>query len=354
MSPTGASRLPLRRKMAFALVVFLAFGTVTGLALLGADVYAHARSQDVAGVNIWGYRGAPVGRKQAGETRVVILGGSTAFGWGLPAHEAIGVFLERRLLADPRTTGRRVSVVDLGAPGQGVYGIRFDLEDFAYLDYDIVVLYEGYNDLGRNKSASDRAVPTDLLGRRRSLVFRLTGYYPILPVLVREKAMAMLSGGDLDRAYAGEDVVFRPGLATRATARTLKTAAEISQRLAARLGGLSSSPPMPSIDTQCVPRWTSYCGDVQAAVSWALERNKHVVFVTQPYISDLHIEQQDNVVAMLEKQFGGDQRLRIANLGRAVDLRNRNIAYDGMHLVAAGNDVIAAYLVDPVLESMRW
>jgi hypothetical protein len=34
-------------------------------------------------------------------------------------------------------------------------------------------------------------------------------------------------------------------------------------------------------------------------------------------------------------------------------MRNRDIAYDGLHLIASGNDTIASHLVEPVLEAAR-
>src|SRR4026209_871488 len=92
-------------------------GAGVAVLLLAADVFAHVRTQHVAGVNVWGYRGSPVPRKQQGEVRIVMAGGSTVFGWGLPDNESIPAFLERRL--NQRGGGRRYSVVNLGAPGQG-------------------------------------------------------------------------------------------------------------------------------------------------------------------------------------------------------------------------------------------
>ena len=71
---------------------------------------------------------------------------------------------------------------------QGAYGFVTDLSDFAYLDYDIVTLYEGYNDLPQ---IPPRGGANYLLWRRSSPVFRWTGYYPLLPVALREKADAL-------------------------------------------------------------------------------------------------------------------------------------------------------------------
>ena len=138
--------LSRRRKIVYGLVTMTLVTLVLLIGLLGADIYAHWRTQNVAGVNVWGYRGAPISAKRAGETRVAMFGGSTVYGWGLPAHESIASFLEQRLNAS--AAGRRFSVVNLGAPGQGAFGFVTDLADFEYLDYDIVCLYEGYNDIG--------------------------------------------------------------------------------------------------------------------------------------------------------------------------------------------------------------
>lgn len=350
--PDTRARLPLSRRVVYAVVAFIGVGLVSVLVLLAADVYLHWRSQNLASVNVWGYRGAPVGRKRPGETRLVLLGGSTAFGWGLPAHESIAAFLERDLQTDARTSSRFTSVVNLGAPSQGAYGFRVDLEDYAYLDYDVVILYEGYNDLGLG-DGGNLAVPNLWRWRRQSPVFRVAGYYPILPVMLREKAIGMLSGGNVNAAYAGRHVVFRPGLAARATAGAFTAAAEVSDRVSEQLGRLSEKPPTPSVDEQCVPRWKQYCGAVRDAVTWALDRRKRVLFVTQPYVSDSHVEQQANVVAMLTSRYGGDRRVRAVDLGHVIDLRDDRIAYDGLHLVAAGNETIATHLVEPVLEMMR-
>ena len=83
-----------------------------------------------------------------------------------------------------------------------------------------------------------------------------------------------------------------------------------------------------------------------------LARDKHVLFVTQPYISDAHVEQQANVAAMLHARFGSDPRVHYVNLGRVIDLADRSIAYDGLHLVARGNERIADHLVAPVMLSV--
>lgn len=359
-----ATTLSRRRARLYGLLLMLISLGVVAAGLAGGDLYVHARTQELTGVNVWGYRGKPVGRKHPGDVRVVMLGGSTAFGWGLPASESVPAFLERRLNTQANSP-RRFSVVNLGAPGQGAHGFLVDLTDYASLNYDIVILYEGYNDLGTNEPAPDAAaasradrgfcfgcsskVPNDLEWRRQSPIFRLTGYFPMLPLVLREKAIALTHGGDVNQAYGTGDVVFRPGLATQATADALKLAAQAAERLEQQLGRLSDDPVVLSVDEQCGPPWNLYCGAVRDAVQWALDRDKRVIFVTQPYLSDKHVDQQAHVRAFLQAKFRGDARLQLLDLGHVINLRDHAIAYDGMHLVAQGNDTIASHLVEPVL-----
>jgi len=339
------SPLSTKRKLVYAGVTWLLAAGLALFVLVTADIYVHWRTQDVAGVNIHGYRGRVIPTKRSGEIRVVMVGGSTAFGWGLPSHESIPAFLERRLNA---ATSKRFSVVNLGAPGQGAYGFLYDLEDFAYLDYDIVCLYEGYNDLG---PITQHGLNNYLLWRRESPVFRWTGYYPILPVVLREKAQAMLNGGNIN-ADPGQ-VRFRAGLGTRAAAGVLTSVADATRGLGGKEGAVPQVPADPAVDDECIEKWRRYCGSVRDAVAWTLAENKKVIFITQPYVSDAHVEQQANVTAMLRARFGNDARVQQVNFGRTIDLRDAAIAYDGLHLVAKGNDAIAAGVVDRVLAAAQ-
>ena len=325
--------LTRKRKLLFALVSAVMVSGVLVLLLLAADIYAHWRTQDVAGVNVWGYRGEPIGKKAQGEIRVVMLGGSTVFGWGLPAHESIPAFLERRLNATP---GRRYSVVNLGAPGEGVYGFRFGLEDFEDLDYDVVILYEGYNDLG---PYTIRGRENYLLWRHESPIFRWTGYYPLLPVVLREKA-------DVLSRDQGNSVRF----GTRVGADVMRTVGELTAFLGGQPGGLTVAPEDVAADGECRDGWERYCGSVRTAIDWSLERGKSVIVASQPYISDAHVSQQANLAAMVRARYGARPSVRYLDLGRVVDMRDTAIAYDGIHLVAAGNDRIAAELVAPIVE----
>ena len=210
-----------RRTLAFGAAA-AALSTLAMIALLLAvDIYLHKKYQDIGGLNVWGYRGPVVGRKQRGELRLVVLGGSTAFGFGVTPDEAFPTHLGH-LLNARRIRRGPVRVVNLAYLNERAYSFRFTLEDYKYLDYDVALLYTGYNDLGR---------PNTFVYRRQSPVFRLSGYLPMLPDLFREQAIARVHGDHQEAAYGDDKTVFN-----RVAARSTSAAVAISRALERQLG----------------------------------------------------------------------------------------------------------------------
>lgn len=341
-SPTrGGIRRRPRRGLLVGAAIALASLAVTASALLGVDVYLHHRYAESVGVNVRGYRGLVAGVKRPGERRVAVLGGSTVFGYGVRTTEAFPALLERRL----ESRLGQVSVINLGYPKEGAWSFRTTLGDYAQLRYDVAILYEGYNDL---RKAHRRAF------RHDSAIFRLTGYFPLLPLVLAEKARAIRYGGDLAERYNVEDPVFRPDVADRASAAALAAAAGVVRSLEAVLGPLAPDGAKPALAAQpgCRERWRDYCAAMEDAVRAGFAHGARVLVVTQPYVADVHVEQQSDMVQHLHETFADERRLFLVDLGRAVDLKDRTVAFDGMHLTPRGNAVIAAALVEPVLAAM--
>jgi hypothetical protein len=223
---------PTRRRVLFAVAAVVIATTAVLAALAGVDVYLHGRYEKSAGFNVWGYRGRTVGKKTADEYRVVVLGGSAAYGYGVSAEDAMPAVLQRLLRA--RTRSPLFTVVNLGYNNEGAYSFRTTLEDYQWLDYDLVMLYEGYNDMSPIR-------PNLQVFRHESPMFRLTGYMPIFPIIFREKAAVMLSG-DPGAAYRQDKkTVFHASLATRAGAGVLDATAEVAEALEAQLGRMSEA-----------------------------------------------------------------------------------------------------------------
>jgi lysophospholipase L1-like esterase len=343
------------RKLVFALVTIAAMTALLVGGLLAVDIYLHRRVQRLD-LNVWGYRGPAAGRKKPNETRIATLGGSTVFSYGVPWTESWPFYLEQRINA-LRPGSVPATVVNLGVPRDSATTFVATLDDYAYLKPDIVVLYEGYNDLEPRpaRNAGSEATMNYLTWRHQSPIFRWTGYLPILPLVLNEKAMALMHGGDLNAAYESKGIVFRPGLATRVTAGALKATSDIEMALERRFGRLSDGDAgaAGAPDDATCGTWSQYCGAMQKAVRHARGRGQRVLVVTQPYLSDLHIEQQRALAASLQREFPGDGRIRYVNLGRLFDLRDPQVAYDGMHLTAAGNARVAAALVPAVVDLMK-
>ena len=338
----------------------MAIAASTAIAALAAvDVWLHGKFERSAGFNIWGYRGPVAARKTADEYRVVVLGGSTVYGYGTTWEESIPAVMDRDLRGRAVGPFRRFSVVNLGYNNEGAYSFRFTLQDFAYLTPDLAVLYEGYNDLPGDYH------PNHALFRHGSPVFALTGYMPILPLVFNEKALALRHGGDLGAAYADPEgrgaVVFRPDLASRATASTLETIMKFEQSLETPLRRLSNTPAGDGdvITGGCDRPWHSYCESVALAVDYALSHHQQVIVAGQPRLMGgelwrRHENQQRALAEMLRQRYGGDRRVRYVDLAYAIDLSDRRAAPDGMHLRGRANRGLAQLLVEPILDMLRF
>lgn len=342
-----------RRKFGlFAAATIVASVVVMLVAVLGLDLYAHHRADRSAGLNRWGYRGPIVGRKQPGEVRVAMLGGSTTFGYGGFWQEAIPALLETELRA--RHTERRWTCLNLGFNTEGAWAFLPNLEDFSHLDYDIVILYEGYNDL-----LGDDA-PNHVVARRRSPVFRATGYFPILPLVLREKAMSLRTGGHLEAEYGGgpagaPQTMFRPGIARHSSATALDAAAGVAEFFGRQFEnvGVTDGESAVRDDLKCVSPWLEYCDSMARAVRFALARGKRVVVATQPRMVDpqlraRHDSQQRALADGLAREFATEPGVVYVDLSDMVDLTDPNLAFDLMHLGVNGNRVIARALTDVV------
>ena len=311
--------------------------------LLAVDVYLHHRVQNLGGVNVWGYRGPVITKKQPGEVRIVAIGGSTTFGYGLPWNESWPYYLERKL-NQSKGSSRIYSVINLGAPAQGAFGFRYDLADYAYLRYDAAILYEGYNDLG------DRDLPSAHFGHART-----TACHSMRSRQLDENAPTRKNdfGSPAVWILLNVRTEFKPGLATRATAAALETAAAIADRAGTQLGYLSSD--VDAIERQSgnVESWRHYVASELGAIEYARTRGVKVLVVTQPYASDTHVAQQRALASAIASRFQHDGGVAYVNLGRLLDVRDREVAYDGLHLVAAANERVADALVPPVMTAVQ-
>jgi hypothetical protein len=340
-----------RKKIVFAIAAIALASTATMIGLLMVDFYLHGRYERSAGYNVWGYRGPRVAAKKPGELRIAMLGGSTAFGYGVNWEDAIPAQLERLLT----TPSAPVSVVNLGYNNEGAYSLRFTLEDYLWLDYDAAILYEGYNDITLNPPEANRQV-----FRRDSPLFRWTGYLPIFPVIFDEKAAALRRGGGASAAYTDSSkTVFRPGIAARGAAGVLSAAVSVGDALEHQLNAMSRSPhrDIPATaGSDCEYPWTIYCQSFANAIEFARAHGIAVIVVGQPEFPPQtarqlrHDQQQQQLARMIERRFGADREVHYVSMRGAVDLADTSKSFDQMHLTVEGNRLVAQRLAGAIRE----
>ena len=342
-----------RRKVVFALIAFGIGMSIAMIGLLGADLYVHHRAERSAGLNRWGYRGPVLGRKQSGEVRVAMFGGSTMFGYGVLWNEALPAQLEQ--IVQQREDGHAIHTINLGYNNEGAYALVPTMQDFAWLDFDVVIFYIGYNDLMGDGG------PNRALYRHESPVFRLTGYYPILPLYLNEKALMLRTGGQLEAAYKNESAanktVFRPGLAARTSATAMEAVSTVIGAVGNSLDDVApaSAATVAPSNAGCSPPWVAYCDSVFRAVTYARAHGMTVVVASQPLgvgadFLGKQVSQQKALADLMARRFGNDAGTVYVNLGPAVDVSNPSYSFDQMHLGAAGNRIVAQALVEPTLK----
>src|SRR5437764_8931093 len=156
-----------------ALTTVFALEAVIGLLTAATilDLDAHWRGVEERAVNMWGFRGET--RLVVTGRRVALVGGSAAYGYGVDAPKAmpnyLGYYLNRGSSKGPHRVP--VDLVNLAAAGDGPLSYVNTLRAYEYLQPDTVCIYDGYAGVGLTGAGG---------ARHRSLVFRATGYLPIL------------------------------------------------------------------------------------------------------------------------------------------------------------------------------
>jgi hypothetical protein len=284
--------------------------------LFELDQHLHRKFDRVSTLNRAGYRGHLLGPKAPNEKRIFLMGGSTALGYGVEANQTVAACLEQLLNANT-AGGDHYSVVNLGFNSAGAAALVSDLRYYSYLEPDAVIFYTGYDDLMVNTFG----------GRQDSVIFRLTGYYPIVPLVISEKAK-LLRYQSWGR-WSQSKPVFRPGEKVQAIPKDL---------------------PAQTVEHW---DWSHYCAEMQNAIKFALRDNDKVLVVTEPYFSAQHIDQQRTLREMIEKEFGNEQRVRYVDLGPVLNPNDQMFTLDGFHLNATGNRIIAEKLLPIIQESVR-
>ncbi len=286
--------------------VLAAQGVVLALlAIVAADLAAHARVEQLGGFNIRGYRGAVAHERQPNEIRLVFAGGTRAFGWGVPAAStpAASVRFElARVLDLPNRPLQPIVAINLGQLGARPGSYSPTLEHFASLHPNYIVIIDDLGDPGPNR-------PFD-----RSGIFELTGYRPILPLVLSEK------GRQLRRFGAALEYV--------------------GAAMAAGDAGLARAAGNPSAEPD-------YVTAMLAAIDAAHREARGVVVALGPVDTDA---QRRNFDALAARLASSPKRpwLRVVDLSEQTDLYDPSARLDGFSF-GTGATAVAARAIAPAL-----
>ena len=132
----------MRRLTIVFAVEAVVLAAIAGVAL---DLYAHKRLETLAGRNMWGYRGTVAHQKAPREIRIVVIGGTRAFGLGMPASWTIATVLRQQVMLVTDVRGgevRQVVALTLAHPGALPDSYVGTLRHFAYLKPDYICIFE--------------------------------------------------------------------------------------------------------------------------------------------------------------------------------------------------------------------
>jgi hypothetical protein len=252
----------------FWIIATLEGAAVVLLSALILDIHLHRREETTIGVNQWGFRGPLRTTQEPGVVRIAIVGGSAAFAADTMWWDTIPARLASALNESRRRARFRVD--NLAEPAAGARTYESTLRDYGYLRPDVVCILDGY----------DAVDGQPLHGRRESLVYRVTGYLPMVP-----------------------SVLFRRPQPSADPATAIAPV-------------LRDGPFNPVLDPSCSGASASYCLAMLDTVRFALQRGHAVVVATLPYATPRHEVQQQSLAERLAREFGDQQRFRYVNLGR--------------------------------------
>ena len=284
-------------------------------ALLGVvlDQYAHKRSQSLAGVNSWGYRGPVMPQRAPDEIRIAVAGGDAAFGWGEAPGETSTAYLRYLVQTNmPAGSSRPVTAVSLGALGLPARDYADRIRQFRYLAPDVICLYVEAID----RLAAATLPPAD------SAVTAWTGYVAMLPLVLQEK-------GDREIAR-GRWMV---GGVLSASGRSLRAA----DRALARLWPGAPSP----LDAD---RGAALAEALDAALASAAAV---VIVLPMPFTPE---DAAGHAAArqLFERRAAAEPRMRVVDLAEQPRLADPALRLDATNFGAGGHSLVAEAIAPTV------
>lgn len=299
-----------------------------------------APDRDAPGIRIGplGLRGAPFSRaKPPGTYRIVLTGGSVAFGWGASGDEACVAPKLAALLSTPE---RPVEVLNAGCPAYS-FTQEFLWVSVELLDYepDLVISLTGHNDIDDAFTGSG-LISHELL---RQIELRLAENRRLGPSLLHATAL----GRRLVQKFSRSGPVAQPPeeLAARESAAAARFA-----NMVARLGALAPGQVLVALQPSylCCPPGSRPTAEANRVEDWMRG----------------YYQERASAYAAFHERMRAVERQALVGLeatgNRGVDLGDALVAVpepaftDVVHLTDAGNARLAERLAEAVRTHPAW
>lgn len=269
-----------------------------------------------AGYNYKGYRGYIKEQKKKNYQRIVTLGGSTTFGYGTNFLESWPYQLEENL----KKNNFKYDVVNLGIQSNRIKGIYLDLLHYDYLNYDLAIIYSGYNDCFYKGKI-------DYLSRHDNFFFRNFNYLPIIQIYIVEKLVLTLN-------LNLEDYYLNKKKKTNYL--------------------MCNDPNIKKITNEEIDKFTgqidkNYIRYYEKVIDLLNSKKKKIIVMHQPlYGGELQQIQKMRLIESLKKY---NSIIQI-DMEEYIKTNNKNLFLDDMHLTKQGNSIIAQKIYNLLIDKI--
>jgi hypothetical protein len=326
-------RFLLSLLLALSVILLLEFALRTTIGADTQGVYAYK-----------GYRGKQAGEKKADEFRVAAFGGSETFGVCVQENETWPFYLEEML----KKNNKPISVVNLADTSHAIYGIWHDTRLFSNINYDLAIIYAGYNDMDPDKI-------NKVNSRGDDLVFRIFGFRRLVPTFLQEKALLLKNPnllGDSSQLNTTKDnptnqsksIAFKFGEILDSTAKLL-----IGGQQNVQLELQKMEVRAKKILVKKAQPYEHFLSFYEKTIEWLLT-NKKKILIVSPLGLDNSIQQ--NLLRGLLAKYEGSNNISYLSLDKKLDLIELNdggLSCDGIHLKPDGNRLVATEILAELL-----
>ena len=280
------------------------------------------------GWNYKGYRGVVKDLKSKDQKRVAFFGGSVVAGYGVNYRDAIPYIMEEKFVNE------EIDVVNLGFNGNGIQGIYHDVKNYLYLDYDLAVIHNGYNDCTFEKF-NKRSVRND------NFFFKNFGYLPIMKTYLQEKIYLILhpnenkSPGEIISEYYAkknlkeQEIVLKPKWCH---------------------GNVKNKLSENEIKNFKKHLYKFYVPKFEETLIFLEKKNIKTIIIIQPSYNDLRQDIQSDIIRKLSIQYTGVVLLDLSN---KMDISDKKISYDNMHYTRMGNEIAVDLMYEKILNLVK-